>query len=150
MLNPMAAFTAAEATLTKALSSVPDHARGHMLLGYVEILTRRAAQDIAECERALELDGNLANAHSMVGYGKIFVGRAEETEAHIGEALRLSPRDTLAYTWMGIAGIAKGRLGVWSRPLMEHPYRVIRRMRYGPSSAWERHDDRGDPSSDTA
>ena len=109
--NPMAAFTAAEATLTKALSSVPDHARGHMLLGYVEILTRRAAQGIAECERALELDGNLANAHSMVGYGKIFVGRAEETEAHIGEALRLSPRDTLAYTWMGIAGIAKGHLG---------------------------------------
>ena len=113
--NPMAAFTAAEATLTKALSSVPDHARGHMLLGYVEILTRRAAQGIAECERALELDGNLANAHSMVGYGKIFVGRAKETEAHVAEALRLSPRDTLAYTWMGIAGIAKGHLGSWEQ-----------------------------------
>ena len=41
-------------------------------------------------------------------------------------------------------------LGVWSRPLMGHPYRVIRRMRCGPSSAWERHDDCGDPSSDTA
>ena len=24
------------------------------------------------------------------------------------------------------------------------------RMRYGPGSSWERHDDRGDPSSDTA
>ena len=70
-----------------------------MLLGIIEILTRRAAQGIAECERALELDGNLANAHSMVGYGKIFVGSAlEETEAHIGEALRLSPRDTLRLT----------------------------------------------------
>ena len=32
--DPMAAFAAAEAKLTKALSSVPDHARGHMLLGY--------------------------------------------------------------------------------------------------------------------
>ena len=31
--DPMAAFAAAEAKLTKALSSVPDHARGHMLLG---------------------------------------------------------------------------------------------------------------------
>jgi tetratricopeptide (TPR) repeat protein len=113
--NPMAAFTAAEATLTKALSSVPDHARGHMLLGYVEILTRRAAQGIAECERALELDGNLANAHSMVGYGKIFVGRAEETEAHIGEALRLSPRDTMAYTWMAISGGAKLHLGLYEQ-----------------------------------
>ena len=41
-------------------------------------------------------------------------------------------------------------LGVWSQLLMEHAYRVIRRMRYGPSSTWERHDDRGGPSSDTA
>jgi TolB-like protein/class 3 adenylate cyclase len=31
--DPVAAFAAAEAKLTKALSSVPDHARGHMTLG---------------------------------------------------------------------------------------------------------------------
>ena len=42
--EPMAAFAAAEAKLTKALSSVPDHAHGHMWLGVVEILTRRAAR----------------------------------------------------------------------------------------------------------
>ena len=47
------------------------------------------------------------------------------------------------------SGLFNG-LGVWSRPLMEHSYRVIRRMRYGPCSTWERHDDRGGPSSDTA
>jgi putative transposase len=41
-------------------------------------------------------------------------------------------------------------LVVWSRRLLEHSYRVIRRMRYGPGSTWERHDDRGGPSSDTA
>ena len=35
--DPAAAFAAAEAKLTKALSSVPDHARGHMYLGLVEI-----------------------------------------------------------------------------------------------------------------
>ena len=98
--DPMAAFAAAEAKLTKALSSVPDHARGHMLLGLVDILTKRAAEGIAECEHALALDRNLADAHSFIGLGKIFIGRAEETEAHIAEALRLSPRDTMAYTWM--------------------------------------------------
>ena len=81
--DPMAAFAAAEAKLTKALSSVPDHARGHMLLGFVEILTKRAAQGIAKCEHALELDRNLASAHASIGLGKTFVGRAEETEAHI-------------------------------------------------------------------
>ena len=111
--DPMGAFAAAEAKLTRALSSVPDHARGHRLLGYVEILTKRAVQGIAECERALELDRNLASAHAFIGLGKTFVGRAEETEAHIGEALRLSPRDTNAHTWRGFAGIAMNHLGSW-------------------------------------
>ena len=123
--DPMAAFASAEAKLTKVLSSVPDHARGHMFLGYVEIFTKRAADGIAECEHALALDRNLAQAHSFIGRGKIFIGRAEETEAHVGEALRLSPRDTLAYTWMSIGGVAKLHLGsyeqavTWSRRAIE-------------------------------
>ena len=33
-------------------------------------------------------------------------------------------------------------LDVSSRTLMVHSYRVIRRMRYGPGSTRERHDDR--------
>jgi TolB-like protein/class 3 adenylate cyclase len=111
--DPMAAFAAAEAKLTKVLSSVPDHARGHMFLGYVEIFTKRAVDGIAECEHALTLDRNLAQAHAFIGRGKILIGRAEETETHVGEALRLSPRDTLTYTWMRIAGAAKNHLGNW-------------------------------------
>ena len=51
----LAAFAAAEAKLTKALSSVPDHARGHAVLGFVYIFTRRAPEGIAECEHALAL-----------------------------------------------------------------------------------------------
>jgi tetratricopeptide (TPR) repeat protein len=105
--DPTAAFAAAEAKLTKALSLVPDHARAHMSLGSVEIHTKRAAQGIAECEHALALDRNLAAAYSIIGRGKIYIGRAEETEAHVGEALRLSPRDTLASIWMTNAGVAK-------------------------------------------
>src|SRR5205823_1006104 len=41
-------FAVAEATLVKALSLVPDHAQAHMLLGFVQISTNRAAQGIAE------------------------------------------------------------------------------------------------------
>ena len=113
--DPIAAFAAAEPKLTKALSSVPDHARGHMLLGAVEIWTKRAAEGIALCEHALQLDRNLAHAHSTIGFGKILIGRAEETEAHIAEALRLSPRDTLAYIWMTHAGVAKLQLGSYEQ-----------------------------------
>ena len=106
----------------------------HMFLGLVEILTKRAAQGIAECEHALELDRNLATAHATIGLGKIFIGRAEETDAHIAEALRLSPRDTMAYAWMTHAGMAKNHLGsyeqavAWFRRAIEanrnypHPY----------------------------
>ncbi len=113
--DPMAAFTAAEAKLAKALSSVPDHALGHLYLGFVDIMTKRAAEGIAECEHVLELDRNLAAAHASIGFGKVFIGRAEETEAHIVEALRLSPRDTMAYAWMTQAGIAKNHLGLWEQ-----------------------------------
>jgi TolB-like protein/Tfp pilus assembly protein PilF len=110
-----AAFAAAEAKLTKALSSVPDHARAHALLGFVEIVTKRSAEGIAECEHALALDRNFATAHSFIGIGKILVGRAEEAEAHIGEALRFSPRDPMAYIWMATAGGAKNHLGSWEQ-----------------------------------
>ena len=113
--DPMAAFAAAEAKFTKALSSVPDHALGHMYLGLVEMWTKRAVEGIAECEHALALDRNLAHAHSSIGFGKIFIGRAEETEAHIVEALRLSPRDTMAYIWMTNGGLAKLHLGSYEQ-----------------------------------
>jgi TolB-like protein/class 3 adenylate cyclase len=111
--DPMAALAAAEAKLTKALSLAPDHALGHMLLGFVDIMTKRAVEGIAECEHALALDRNLAFAHHNIGFGKIFIGRAEEMDAHIGEALRLSPRDTMAYSWMTNAGLAKNHIGNW-------------------------------------
>ena len=113
--DPKAALAAAEAKLTKALSSVPDHARGHLLLGLVEMTTKRASQGVARCEHALELDRNLADAHAYIGLGKIYIGRAEETEAHIAEALRLSPRDTLAFNWMHIAAVAKNNLGLYEQ-----------------------------------
>jgi TolB-like protein/class 3 adenylate cyclase len=113
--DPLTAFAAAEAKLTQALSSVPDHARAHLYLGIVYIFTKRAAEGIAECQHALALDRNLAYAYSIIGRGKIFVGCAEETEGHVAEALRLSPRDTTAYIGTTSAGIAKLHLGSWEQ-----------------------------------
>jgi TolB-like protein/class 3 adenylate cyclase len=113
--DAMAAFAAAEAKFSKVLSLVPDHARVHLSLGYVKILTKRVAEGIAGCEHALALDRNLASAHSAIGLGKIYVGRAEETEAHILERLRLSPRDTGVSGAMHTAGYAKNHLGEWEQ-----------------------------------
>ena len=135
--DPGAAAASAEAKLTKALSSVPDHASGHMWLGYIKIITKRATEGIAESEYALALDRNLATAHAAIGFSKFLIGRPEETEAHIVEALRLSPRDTLVHVWMSGVGIAKNHLGLydqavaWCRRAIEanrnypHPYFVL-------------------------
>jgi TolB-like protein len=113
--DPRAALLTAETKLTEALSSVPDHASGHMMLGLVYLFTKRSAQGIAQCEHALQLDRNYAGAHAFIGLGKILVGRPEETEAHIVEALRLSPRDIMAFVWMMNAGMAKNQLDLWDQ-----------------------------------
>ena len=106
-----ARFAAAEASATKALSLAPDHALAHLTLGMVLGFTNRAIQGIAEYERALALDRNMAGAHSLIGQNKLFIGRAEESEAHVLEALRLSPRDPWAYIWLLTAGFAACLLG---------------------------------------
>jgi TolB-like protein/class 3 adenylate cyclase/Flp pilus assembly protein TadD len=104
-------LAAVEATLTRVLSMIPNHAMAHCLFGVVQIFTNRAIQGIAECEQALELDRNLAQAHGWIGLAKCFSGRAEETEAHVLKAFRLSPRDSRTYDWMAQIGIAKSYLG---------------------------------------
>jgi TolB-like protein/class 3 adenylate cyclase len=106
-----ARLAAAEALAVKALSIAPENARAHVCLGIAQIYTNRAAQGIAEFERALAIDRNLASAHAWIGLAKTFLGRGQETEGHIRNALRLSPRDTAAYSWEAFAGIAKVFMG---------------------------------------
>ncbi len=121
----IARFAAAETAATEALSLAPDNALAHVVFSAVLMGTNRVVQGIAECERALALDHNLAEAHGVIGFGKSLLGRAAETEGHIQEALRLSPRDILAYRWMANAGVAKLHLGaiteavVWLRRSIE-------------------------------
>ena len=112
-----ARLAAAEAGLLKALTVAPDHARAHMALGTVLGWTKRAEQGIAECERALAIDRNLAFAHAVIGMRKVYLGRAEDTEPHVQEALRLSPRDTMAHYWLTFVGISKIYLGRYEEAL---------------------------------
>ena len=101
---------AAGAKLNRVLSMAPEHAPAHMFMGLLLSATKRATQGIAECERALALDRNLANAHAFIGWAKHLLGRGIETERHVNEALRLSPRDIMAYSWMSYVGSAKMQL----------------------------------------
>jgi TolB-like protein/class 3 adenylate cyclase len=105
-----ARIAAAEESLTKALSLAPENAIAHLLLGVVQMHSDRALQGIRSCERALDLDRNLAAAHAQIGDCKSVLGQPQETEAHIQEALRLSPRDRDVYLWCHFAGLAKFQL----------------------------------------
>ena len=105
--RPHEHLRAAETKVLRALCLAPDHAWAHFTLAVVLICTNRVAQGIAECERALTLDRNLADAHEMLGVAKNYMGCAADTKSHINEALRLSPRDISAFRWMNTAGFAK-------------------------------------------
>jgi TolB-like protein len=100
-------LSAAETALAKALAMSPNHALAHATLGAVLIVTDRVLQGITECQRALELDHNLATAHALIGHAKHQLGRSAETEAHVNEAVRLSPRDAFLHFWMYWIGFSK-------------------------------------------
>lgn len=97
----------AEADLRKVLKLRPNKAYAHNVLGALRMLSNRAVQGIASCERALAINRNLATAHAMIGFGKYLTGRNDETEGHVLEALRISPCDIGAWQWMYIAGAAR-------------------------------------------
>jgi TolB-like protein/class 3 adenylate cyclase len=100
-------LSAAETALAKALAMSPNHALAHATLGAVQIVTDRVLQGIAECQRALELDHNLAAAHALIGHAKHHLGRSAETEAHVNDAVRLSPRDAFLPWWINWVGFSK-------------------------------------------
>jgi TolB-like protein/class 3 adenylate cyclase len=110
-------LAAAEATLTKVLSQSPNNAWAHYLMCRVEVQSKRGAQGVAECERALALNPNLAAAHAQIGLAKVFDGHPEETESHELEALRVSPHDTEASFWVAYIALAKLHLGAYEEAL---------------------------------
>ncbi len=101
----------AEAAVSSAVSLAPEHAAAHLALGIIQIQINRVPEGIAKCERALELDRNLAVAHGILGQANIYRGKPEETVPHIHDALRLSPHDPHGYFWYFFAGVAKFFLG---------------------------------------
>ena len=109
--NPIAAFATAEAKLTNALSSVPDDARGQMMLGLVYIYTKRAAEGIVKGEQT---GVGAASGSSpppvplLLDLARRLSVAPKETQARIAEALRLSPRDTLAYSGWPTQALRRG------------------------------------------
>jgi TolB-like protein len=110
-VDSVALLSAAEAAAARALAIAPDYVAAQYAMGLVLTFTKRAAEGVAACERALALNRNFVWAHGVLGFGKICLGRSEETEAHVHDALRISPRDPDAFMWMAVGGQAAIHLG---------------------------------------
>jgi|SRR5579872_4044765 len=104
-------LAAAEAKLVKGLSIAPRNYWAHLWLGFVHVLTNRAARGMGDLERTLALNRNIGAAHAWIGMAKIALGRAEEAEAHVADAFRVSPTDGGSFLWNSVAGLAKLHLG---------------------------------------
>ncbi|MGT2435025.1 adenylate/guanylate cyclase domain-containing protein [Bradyrhizobium betae] len=109
--HPSDHLTASEAMVLNALCLAPDQPWAHYTLAMILISTDRVVQGVSECQRALDLDRNLADAHVLLGIAEFYMGRGAETEFHVSEALRLSPRDIFTFHWMSTVGFAKLQLG---------------------------------------
>jgi TolB-like protein/DNA-binding winged helix-turn-helix (wHTH) protein/Flp pilus assembly protein TadD len=113
-------LAAAEKALTTVLLCAPNHAYAHFLMGMTLTLAGRPAQGVAECERALALDKNLAAARAFIGLTKLRLGRVEETEADVRAALSISPRDKDAFAWIAYLAGAKLYLGEYEEAAAEY------------------------------
>jgi tetratricopeptide (TPR) repeat protein len=83
LAGPSEKLAEAEALVTRALAKEPNNAHGRFCLALVLMFSRRTEQAIAELERALALDPNMAFAHAQIGFAKCLLGRPEETEANV-------------------------------------------------------------------
>jgi TolB-like protein/DNA-binding winged helix-turn-helix (wHTH) protein len=82
-------LASAEAYVAKALKLRPDSATAHCALGALRIYGNRAVQGIAECERALAIDGNYAAARG----GEVICGpRRRDRGAYPRSAAHQSAR----------------------------------------------------------
>ena len=93
--KPMAAFAAAEAKLTKALSLVPDHAPGHMYVrvcrGFTPSALRRASPNVNMRWRWIEISPLLMPLSDLVRFSPVVPKRQRLTSARQRASVRAIP-----------------------------------------------------------
>jgi tetratricopeptide (TPR) repeat protein len=87
----------------KAVALGDTSARGRLLLSYIYRQKRQYEESIAEIERVIELNPNLADAYAHLAGRLYAVGRGEEAVASAKKAIRLNPISPWFYFyWLGL------------------------------------------------
>lgn len=87
-----------------------DDAMDHTTLGNSFHQEGRMDQAIAEYQKALEIDPNLADAHSNLGVAFLEMGRVKDSIAHLQKALEINPNYVDAHYNLGNSLLQGGRV----------------------------------------
>ncbi len=87
----------------KAVTLDDTSPRAHMLLDWIYLFKEQHGQAIAEVERAIVFDPNLAVGYARMGFILNFAGRPQEASGFVEKALRLDP----AYPFFSLAALGQ-------------------------------------------
>ena len=103
----------------------------HFALGRVQTLQGDFETALAELEKAIDLNPNLALAYYGLGFALTWSGRAREALPQFHKAIRQSPHDPALWTFETMAGFAHIHLGEyaeaveWLRKAARHPNSIF-------------------------
>ncbi|MFQ5784422.1 MAG: adenylate/guanylate cyclase domain-containing protein [Alphaproteobacteria bacterium] len=103
----------------------------HFALGRTQTLQGEFETAIAELEKAIDLNPNLALAYYGLGFALTWSGRAREALPYFQKAIRQSPHDPALWTFETMTGFAHLHLGEyveaveWLRKGARHPNSIF-------------------------
>ena len=109
--NPTAHLASAEATLAQALALAPDHALAHLIMGRVQIYSKRAPQGIAQLSARWPSIAIWRTPTPLSALERSSAAAPRKRRRISTRRYRLSPRDNRAFVWMFLVGNAKFLLG---------------------------------------
>ncbi len=104
------------------LASLEPSAEAYHNLGIVLRNQGRAAEAVAQYEKALRIDPEFADAHNDLGSALYEIGRREEAVTHYQQALRIKPEFAEAHFNWGVALAQTGQI----REAMGHYEQALR------------------------
>jgi TolB-like protein/tetratricopeptide (TPR) repeat protein len=87
------ALPSAHEAARRSIATDSDDPWGHLALGYVHMLSRKAALAVHELREAIWLNPNFAIGHLLLGLACGYVGNGDEGLEHLAVSIQLSPRD---------------------------------------------------------
>jgi TolB-like protein/Flp pilus assembly protein TadD len=108
----------------------PYDARGHLLLGILDLWLSRHESAEALMREAIALNPSLSSAYGQLGSCLSLSGRADEGLELLRTALRLNPLDTQNFHQFGELALAQLMLGDFAAAIVEADHALARRPAY--------------------